>query len=109
MHWSWLGNAPRTSELRRIRCRLRRKGRAHMTIDVTSLPKIPAPWFARWVMALHRGLAVLRRSLLPPQLYLFELGTALWTAQCVHSVARLGIAQRLAHGPATADELAAGL
>jgi hypothetical protein len=80
-----------------------------MTIDVDSLPKLPAPWFARCVMALHRGLAVLRRSLLPPQLYLFELGTALWTAQCVHAIARLGIAERLARGPATADELSAGL
>jgi hypothetical protein len=80
-----------------------------MTIDVNSLPKIPAPWFARWVMALHRGLGVLRRSLLPPELYLFELGTSLWTAQCVHAIARLGIAERLASGPASADELASGL
>ena len=60
-------------------------------------------------MSLHRGLSVLRRSLLPPQLYLFELGTSLWTAQCLHAIARLGIAERLAGGPATSEELAAGL
>jgi hypothetical protein len=80
-----------------------------MTVDVTTLPKIPPPWFARCVMAFNRALARLRRKLLPPQLYLFELGTALWTAQCLHTVARLGVAERLARGPATADELAAGL
>lgn len=80
-----------------------------MTIDVKALPTLPAPWFARWAMALNRGLAALRRSLLPPQLYLFELGTSLWTAQCLHTIARLGIADRLARGPTTAEELAADL
>src|ERR1700738_5306347 len=80
-----------------------------MTIDVKTLPNLPPPWIARSVLALNRGLARLRRALLPPQLYLFELGTALWTAQCLHTIARLGVAERLARGPATADQVAADL
>lgn len=80
-----------------------------MIVDVKALPKLPPPWVARCFLALNRGLARLRRALLPPQLYLFELGTSLWTAQCLHAVARLGVAERLARGPATAEQLAAGL
>jgi len=79
-----------------------------MTVDVKALPKIPPPWVARCLLALNRGLARVRRALIPPQLYLFELGTAMWTAQCLHAIARLGVAERLKNGPATAEQIAAG-
>ena len=49
----------------------------------------------------------MRRALLPPQLYLFELSTALWTAQCLHAIARIGVAEHLSGGAATAEQLAA--
>jgi len=83
--------------------------RVHMTVDVKALPKIPPPWVARCLLALNRGLARVRRALIPPQLYLFELGTAMWTAQCLHAIARLGVAEHLESGPGSAEQIAAAL
>jgi O-methyltransferase domain len=80
-----------------------------MIVDVRQIPKLPPAWLARLMLALHRALSHVNRSLLPPQLYLFELSTALWTAQCLHAIARLGIADRLAVRPATAEELSGDL
>ncbi len=70
------------------------------------LRKAPPVWVARAVGWLHERLGTLRRALTPPQLYLFELSTASWTAQCLHVVARLDIAGRLAAGPRSAEQLA---
>src|SRR4029077_21043633 len=108
MRACWPSQASRTSGARRIPA-LMRLNRRLMTVDVRQIPKLPPAWLARLVFALHRGLAHINRALLPPQLYLFELSTSLWTAQCLHAVARLGVAERLAEGPLTAEVLAGEL
>jgi O-methyltransferase domain len=58
---------------------------------------------------MHRLLSSMRRAVLPPQLYLFELSTALWTAQCLNVVARLDVAGSLGQAPKSAEQLADAL
>jgi DNA-binding transcriptional ArsR family regulator len=53
--------------------------------------------------------ASLRRRVLPPQLALLELVTATWPALALRAVIRVGIADRLARGPAAPGELARDL
>jgi alkyl hydroperoxide reductase subunit AhpC len=53
--------------------------------------------------------AQLKRRLepkLPPHAQLIEMGTAHWTSRIVYVAAKLGLADRLAAGPKSADELA---
>jgi hypothetical protein len=46
---------------------------------------------------------------LPPPAVIFHLVAGMWAAQAVATAARLGIPDRLAHGPRTADEVAAAI
>lgn len=80
-----------------------------MSTVSSEFSKAPPIWLARLVNRLHQWLSAIHRAVVPPQLYLFELSTALWTAQCLNVVARLDIAGRLADAPRSADELAAEL
>jgi len=53
--------------------------------------------------------ASLRRRALPPQFAVLEMTTAIWPALALRAIVRVGIADRLARGPATPDELARDL
>ncbi len=53
--------------------------------------------------------ASLRRRILPPQLAILELATAIWPALALRAIIKVGIADRLASGPATPGELARDL
>ena len=53
--------------------------------------------------------ASLRRRILPPQFALLELATAIWPALALRAIVRVGIADRLARGPATSGNLARDL
>jgi hypothetical protein len=77
-----------------------------MSVEVRQRLKSPPAWLARIVNGMHRWLSSVRRAIIPPQLYLFELSTALWTAQCLNVVARLDVADRLAQAPKSAEQLA---
>ncbi|HLJ83641.1 MAG TPA: methyltransferase [Candidatus Eremiobacteraceae bacterium] len=77
-----------------------------MSVDGPKPVKSPPAWLARIVSWTHRWLGSMRRAIVPPQLYLFELSTALWTAQCLSAIARLNVADRLAEMPLSAQQLA---
>lgn len=53
--------------------------------------------------------ASLRRRMLPPQLAILELATAIWPALALRATIKVGIADRLASRPATPGELARDL
>ncbi len=53
--------------------------------------------------------ASLRRRMLPPQFAVLEMVTAVWPALALRAIVRAGIADQLARGPATPDELARDL
>jgi O-methyltransferase len=80
-----------------------------MAADVRKELRSPPAWLARIVRGMHRWLSSMRRAILPPQLYLLELSTALWTAQCLNVVARLDVAGHLSRGPRSAQQLAGEL
>ena len=64
----------------------------------------------RIVQAIDRvraGLAALHRSSVPGNIALLELATGAWTTQVLYVAARLGVADRLAAGPARAQDIAA--
>ncbi len=53
--------------------------------------------------------ASLRRRVLPPQLAMLELATAIWPALALRATIKVGVADRLAKHPATPGELARDL
>lgn len=64
----------------------------------------------RVVQAIDRvraGLATLYRSSVPGNIALLELATGAWTTQVLYVAAKLGLADRLAAGPAHARDIAA--
>jgi hypothetical protein len=61
----------------------------------------------RIVNALRGWLARLLRRLVPARVALFEQFVGVWFTQMVHAAARLGLADQLAAGQLSVDELAA--
>jgi hypothetical protein len=70
----------------------------------------PSPTHVVRAMELVRHqLAQLHRRMVPPQAAMMEMITNAWAAQAITAAADLGIADALANGPLSADELAAAL
>ena len=70
----------------------------------------PSPTQVVRAMELVRHqLAQLHRRMVPPQAAMMEMITNAWAAQAITAAADLGIADALANGPLSADELAAAL
>jgi hypothetical protein len=51
-------------------------------------------------------LGCLHRSLVPPNVALFEIAQGAWVTQALYAAVRLRLADELAHGPLSADEVA---
>ena len=69
--------------------------------------KPPPVRIARLIDAARHQLARLHRRTVPPPVAVMEMVVGSWTAQAITAAAELGIADALARGPLTADELAA--
>ena len=73
---------------------------------MTRLPPVRVVRAATGVRTAIQGLA---RRMVPPEVGVLELGSAFMATQAVYAVARLGIADALAAGARTAEEVAADL
>ncbi|MBO0676980.1 hydroxyneurosporene methyltransferase [Mycolicibacterium sp. S2-37] len=70
-------------------------------------PRVPPQRVVRAVDRVRAGLQRVHRSTVPGNIALLELATGAWTTAALYSAARLGIADQLASGPATANDVAA--
>jgi len=73
---------------------------------MTRLPPVRVVRAATGVRTAIQGLA---RRMVPPEVGVLELGSAFMATQAVYAVARLGIADALASGARTAEEVAADI
>ena len=71
---------------------------------MTRLPPVRVARAANGVRSALQGMA---RRMVPPEVGVLELSTAFMTTQAVYAVARLGVADALAAGPRSAEEIAA--
>ncbi len=68
--------------------------------------KPPPPWLINGIGRIRAGLQWLNRSAVPADLALFEVAQGAWLTQALCVVAKLGIADALADGPRSADDVA---
>ncbi|BBY24924.1 methyltransferase [Mycobacterium stomatepiae] len=68
--------------------------------------KLPEPQMARVVEMARHHVGRLHQRMVPPTAAMWEMLTNAWVAQAITAAAQLGIADALAAGPLTADELA---
>ena len=73
---------------------------------LTSPFKEPVTQVARIVEIFRHHVGQLHRRLVPPQVAMLEMITNVWAAQAITAAVDLGIADALANGPLSADELA---
>lgn len=71
---------------------------------MTRLPHVRVARAANGVRSALQGMA---RRMVPPEVGVLELSTAFMTTQAVYAVARLGVADALAAGPRSSEEIAA--
>ena len=69
--------------------------------------RVPPAWMLRPLIATRNGLARLHRAMVPPEVALLEASMGVIDTKTLNVVAELGIADLLADGPKTAEELAA--
>ena len=74
-----------------------------------TLSKIPPAQVARVIEFVRHRVGQLHRRLIPPPAAMLEMITNAWAAQAVTAAADLGIADALANGPLSVDELAAAV
>lgn len=74
-----------------------------------ALSKLPPAKVVRAVEIVRHHLGQLQRSLVPPSAAMMEMILNAWAAQAITAAADLGIADALANGPLSADELAAAV
>ena len=72
---------------------------------MSSTPKIPPARVVQAVERVRHHLARLHLRLTPPPIAVMELILGTWLSQAITAAAQLGIADALAAGPLTADEL----
>ncbi|WP_370329176.1 methyltransferase [Mycolicibacterium hippocampi] len=70
-------------------------------------PKGPPPRLVKAVDRVRAGLQALHRSSAPGNIALLELASGAWTTASLYTAAKLGIPDRLATGPAHAEDVAA--
>lgn len=68
--------------------------------------KPPPPWLINGIGRVRSGLQWLDRAGVPADLVLFEVAQGAWLTQALSVVAKLGIADALADGPLSADDVA---
>lgn len=71
--------------------------------------KVPPAKVARSLDIVRHHLARLHRRMVPPPAAMMEMVADMWAAQAITAAADLGIADVLAKGPVSADELAAAV
>src|ERR1700722_19202384 len=88
-------------------------GRPGCTVIIPSLlgglmfsPTIPKNQLVRAIERVRHHVGQLHQRMVPPPAAMMEMITNAWAAQAITAVADLGIADALAKGPMTADELA---
>jgi O-methyltransferase/methyltransferase family protein len=69
-------------------------------------PTLPPTQFARAIERVRHHVGQLHQRMVPPPAAMMELVTNAWVAQAITAAADLGIADALAKGPLSADELA---
>jgi hypothetical protein len=69
-------------------------------------PTLPPAQFARAIERVRHHVGQLHQRMVPPPAAMMELVTNAWVAQAITAAADLGIADALAKGPLSADELA---
>jgi DNA-binding transcriptional ArsR family regulator len=74
-----------------------------------TLSKIPPAQVVRVIEFVRHRVGQLHRRLIPPPAAMLEMITNAWAAQAVTAAADLGIADALANGPLSVDELAAAV
>ncbi|HWE27778.1 MAG TPA: methyltransferase [Polyangia bacterium] len=77
-----------------------------MSIEASSVPRLPPRFLVKIVLGLRRALLWLANALVPPQLPLFELATGVSKTQMLSTAARLRIADLLDAAPLDAASLA---
>lgn len=70
------------------------------------MPKLPPARVVRLIDAARHHLAGLHRRMVPPPVAMMEMVSNAWASQAIVAAAELGIADALAGGPLTAQELA---
>ncbi|OBG26972.1 hydroxyneurosporene methyltransferase [Mycobacterium alsense] len=70
---------------------------------------LPPAKVVRLIEIARHYLGRLKHRLVPPQAAMMEMITSAWAAQAISAAADLGIADALANGPRTVDELAAAV
>jgi len=73
---------------------------------VANAQKPPPGWLIDGIGRVRDGLGQLRRSVVPANVALFELGQGAWLTQAMYVGAKLGIFDALGDGPASADDIA---
>lgn len=71
--------------------------------------KVPPARVVRFIEFMRHHLARLHRRMVPPPVAMIEMIMDAWSAQAITAAADLGIADALAKGPLTVDELAAAV
>ena len=71
-----------------------------------ALSKVPPARVVRIIEVVHHHLGQLHRRMVPPPAALLEMITDAWASQAITAAADLGIADALAGGPLSAEELA---
>ncbi|MGB6514454.1 methyltransferase [Mycobacterium sp.] len=80
-----------------------------MTFSEERAPKIPSAKVARVMERARHHLNRLHQRMAPPHAAMMELIMGAWIAQAITAAADLGVADALANGPLSADELAAAV
>lgn len=71
-----------------------------------ALSKTPPAHLMNAIGRVRAGLGFLRRSAVPPNVALLELAQGAWVTQALYAAVKLRLADELADGPLSADELA---
>ncbi|MCV7196231.1 methyltransferase [Mycobacterium angelicum] len=71
--------------------------------------KVPPAKVARTIEIARHYLARLHRRMVPPPVAMMEMVAEMWAAQAITAAAQLGIADALANGPLSAEDLAAAV
>ncbi len=69
--------------------------------------KVPPARVVRIISSARTALQKVTRAMVPANVALLETAQGAWVTQALYVAAKLGIADELAHGPKTADEVAA--
>ncbi len=68
--------------------------------------RVPPAWVIRPLLATRNGVAKLHRAMVPPEVPLLERSLGIIDTKAIALAAELGVADELADGPRTADDLA---